>query len=320
MCAQAIALAPAAPWAYAIEGHVLGSIGHYDEGAAACEYALKLAPNYTWAQTTLTLNLVGAKRFDQAITMCDRVLEGDPHNGLMHVTRARALLEKKQNQEAINSFTKFIYIVGNDLGNPDTYIGLLKYSTELLTQLSENLLEELSQIPHNILMDTEEIPVDAARRTLEDAAAKAARETSERVVDQPRPQTLPADDTSPTALDLVEGNISPWRAAKARGESLPDYIARIYAPEIKAGTLAKADFYQDRKLYEDYYEWRKKPAPDELRWLRDLPTKHKRAAQQPVEPVRIDNFTPDEQDVIRRYEAAKRRVQRRKAPAQKASL
>jgi hypothetical protein len=120
----------------------------------------------------------------------------------------------------------------------------------------------------------------------------------------------------------AEDTRSPWKKAKAAGEKLPDYVARVYAAERAAGTLSKATLRAGKDLYTDYFTWRRRRhLPPDVHWLRDLPTGTQKRDQQFAEaginpaPASIDDFTPAEQEVIRRYEAGKKRGYRSRAGA-----
>jgi hypothetical protein len=100
--------------------------------------------------------------------------------------------------------------------------------------------------------------------------------------------------------------------------TLPDFVAWGYALEREAGTLTTTMLSADTRLYTDYYNWRRKPnLPSEHHWLRDLPTKAEKRHQLEIASgfnrgavVRVEDFKPEEREVIRRYNAIKTRSQR----------
>ena len=131
------------------------------------------------------------------------------------------------------------------------------------------------------------------------------RETSGNATDEPSSKT--------TTLNSV----TKWKEAKKLGETLPDFVARVYARERSAGSLSKAKLRSDMDLYTDYFNWRRKPnLPSEVQWLRDLPTKkeyhdHKLAeVGVDVEKLSTGNLDLRAQETSRLFDAARKRARR----------
>ena len=175
------------------------------------------------------------------------------------------------------------------------------------------------------------IPADVAREALKQAAAHYAREITTRANEPPRPvPTAQPDEPAPHIETAAAETTKPkkprpqWKDHKGKMQ-LPDFVTWAYAAEREAGTLSKATLRADKDLYPDYFTWRRRRhLPSEVHWLRDLPKGTEKRDQQLVEagvnpaPASIDDFTPAEQEVIRRYEASKKRGYRARAGASKA--
>jgi hypothetical protein len=143
------------------------------------------------------------------------------------------------------------------------------------------------------------LPVKVVTETLAALRARVARADTARATAEPRPT---------------------WQDHKGK-MALPDFVTWAYAAERAAGNLTKATLRADKKLYTDYFNWRRKrDLPPELYWLRDLPTKREMNdqlyAESGINPteVRIEDFSEAEREVIRRYETAKRRGSRARGP------
>ncbi len=151
--------------------------------------------------------------------------------------------------------------------------------------------------------------------------SRAQAEASETISMHPDAGRLFGDPPPALRAESAEPARPEWKEAKKRGDTLPDFIMSAYASEIEAGTLTKATLRADRELYTDYFNWRRRQnLPPELHWLRDLPTQtemdDQRFAAAGIDPteVSIEDFSPPEREVIRRYEAARKRTARARAP------
>jgi hypothetical protein len=118
------------------------------------------------------------------------------------------------------------------------------------------------------------------------AAKASAREITARAKTPPRPD---------------------WVEARARGVTLPDFIAEKFEVELREGTMTRAMLKRYDKLPADFYGYpRHHKMPD---WLEAIPTKEDWLREHPAQkPVRTDE--------VRRYEREDRRARRhQKQPA-----
>jgi len=108
-------------------------------------------------------------------------------------------------------------------------------------------------------------PAERVGKALKDLAAETARETTTRGKATPRPD---------------------WIEARARGVTLPDFIAEKFETELRDGTMARAKLRRFASLYGDYYNHLDQLPPE----LQSLPTKSalndRQVVEGKVKPVR----------------------------------
>jgi hypothetical protein len=147
------------------------------------------------------------------------------------------------------------------------------------------------------------------------AAGGESAGTDDPATVEPRPDAAAKETTN-----RAKAAPRSWNEAKARGEALPEFVQRMFADECQAGTLSTATLYQDQELYGDYQNWRRRRnLPQELHWLRDLPTGKKQrtaaAKKDFKEPMRVADFEPAAQEAIRTYNRMNRRATRARGDA-----
>jgi hypothetical protein len=265
------------------------------------EYALVVHLNQTNEGAPLRIVWRRDETTGALITECDLGELGSNHAlGVALYQKASALFDKAFGGRQFDEGNKPVYTGEQNMGDLAAYYAVARKAYEKglsVAELDEAIDDKLG-------------------------AKAAAHETTSRAKDTPRPAAdaeaavsrseVPADGGD----DEISTQRPQWKDYKGT-MALPEFVAKAYKAEREAGTLTKATLRGDFELYTDYFTWRRRRhQPAEERWLLELPTKKekndKSYAEKGINPaeLRVEDFSESEREVIRRYEAAKKRGSR----------
>jgi tetratricopeptide (TPR) repeat protein len=329
-CDRAIQLERDFGWAHAVRGEALVRSCRYEEAITDTERALDLEPSLIVVLVLQSEALIGVRRNEEALAAAEKATRANPKFGWAHVARGRALLRISRLNEgrlndAIAAFDHAIKLLpdwewpyalrAEALFRAGRYDEGVSATNKMLSVIRDG-----NAVKSYDVLDRDDTNIYNPRHmhNISEAAMAFAAEQGLSIED-----LCEAIDNFKAVKDQLivrerAAHVAHPRWYDHKGEmSLPDFVGWAYAAERQAGTLTQATLRGDKQLYTDYYNWRRRPdLSPEVYWLRDLPTKTRRADQALAEvginptEVRIDDFTAAEQEVIRRYEAARRRTAR----------